>query len=353
MAGINISRRSDVLVWGGHIRNDWISVKETYDHITSTSQAPPFSDITSMLWKWEVPLKIKCFSWLAIRNCILTWDNLDRRGFFGPSWCCLCRQDSEDFLHLFIRTPFAVEIWARVATILGVPQINDAPSILECFRLWNSRAKAHRTLPLYVLWGIWHARNAPIFEGILPVTITVAMDIDAFFKEIGPWTPKYSLQTVSYVDLSNIFPICCFDGASFEGNCKCGVSLHLDLVVHYHSTGMVVGGQLQSQTECVVGALQCSSWLGIDNFLIIGDSLVLINWIQGRCSLKVPTLCNWIELIHNILPSFSAVSFQHVFREQNMEADALSKAGLSLCPGFMFFEKLSASRGCGMGSFEY
>jgi len=154
IAGINISQRADVLVWGGHHGNDRILVKEAYEHITSTSQILSFSDITSMFWKWDAPLKIKCFSWLVIHNRILTWDNLLRRGFFGPEWYCMFRQLFEDCLHLFIRCPFAVEIWARVATILGVPQINDAPSILKCFRLWNFRAKAHRTLPFYVLWGI-------------------------------------------------------------------------------------------------------------------------------------------------------------------------------------------------------
>lgn len=58
--------------------------------------------------------------------------------------------------------------------------------------------------------------------------------IVAYFMEIGPWTPKHSLQTVLYVDLIGIYPICVFDGTSSEGTCGCGVWFHLDPVVRYH-----------------------------------------------------------------------------------------------------------------------
>jgi len=62
MACINISQRSDVLVCDRHIGNDRIMIKEAYDNITLTSQSISFSDATSLLWKWEYPLMIKCFS---------------------------------------------------------------------------------------------------------------------------------------------------------------------------------------------------------------------------------------------------------------------------------------------------
>lgn len=209
---------------------------------------------------------------------MLTLDIILRRGFIGPRWCCMCRQYSEDCLHLFILYPFSIEIWVGVATILGVPQINDAPSILECFWLWKFRAKVHRTLPLYVLWGFWHTRNALIFEGIRPMILNVAMDTVAYFMEVGPWTLKHSLWTIPYVNLTDIYPICFFDGASSKGTCGCDISLHLDPVVWYHSSwhgGW--GDNCRSELIALWGDLKCSSWLGIDKLLIFGDSLVLIN----------------------------------------------------------------------------
>lgn len=35
---------------------------------------------------------------------------------------------------------------------------------------------------------------------------------------------------------------------------------------------------------------------------------------------------------------FSDISFMHLYREQNLVAYVLYKRGITLCPGFMFFE---------------
>eukprot|EP00253_Pinus_taeda_P002045 PITA_02045 len=51
---------------------------------------------TDKTWKeiWENPhwMKVKLFKWLVQQGKILTWDNLRKRGFVGPSRCHLCRQ---------------------------------------------------------------------------------------------------------------------------------------------------------------------------------------------------------------------------------------------------------------------
>jgi len=113
------------------------------------------------------------------------------------------------------------------------------------------------------------------------------MDIAAHFMEIGPWTLKHSLWTVSYVDLTGIYPICFFDGSSSEGTCGCGISLHLDPTVQYHfSWHGGWGDNCRDELIVLWGALKCSSWLGIDSILISRDSLVLINSIQGRFLLR-------------------------------------------------------------------
>ena len=42
------------------------------------------------LWKWHLHTKLKCFMWLSFENCLLTWDNLQRRNWTGPNICVLC-----------------------------------------------------------------------------------------------------------------------------------------------------------------------------------------------------------------------------------------------------------------------
>jgi hypothetical protein len=68
------------------------------------------------VWKWDIQLKIKLFIWLAAENKILTWDNLQQRGWEGPSRCHLCKQDTENINHLFIHCSFTKSVWERLVT---------------------------------------------------------------------------------------------------------------------------------------------------------------------------------------------------------------------------------------------
>ncbi len=63
------------------------------------------------LWNIRIPLKVKVFLWLATRNRILTADNLAKRGWIGPSICCLCGRAPETLCHLMFLCPFARGAW--------------------------------------------------------------------------------------------------------------------------------------------------------------------------------------------------------------------------------------------------
>lgn len=44
---------------------------------------------TRWLWNWQCPYKLKCFEWLLIiRNKVLTWEVLKRRGLHRPRKVC-------------------------------------------------------------------------------------------------------------------------------------------------------------------------------------------------------------------------------------------------------------------------
>ena len=48
----------------------------------------------SKIWKVRAPPRIKIFAWLAIKNRILTHDNLQKRGWEKVSRCLLCHEDT-------------------------------------------------------------------------------------------------------------------------------------------------------------------------------------------------------------------------------------------------------------------
>lgn len=72
------------------------------------------------IWAWKLPLKLKCFGWLARRSKILTWESLGHRGFCGPDRCLLCRDTLKDMTHMLLICPIEVSIWITMLNILKI-----------------------------------------------------------------------------------------------------------------------------------------------------------------------------------------------------------------------------------------
>eukprot|EP00253_Pinus_taeda_P029995 PITA_29995 len=98
---INIwkTEEDDKLRWGLK-GNGNFSLKEARNIIEKEEQVevvPWCSKVwDSLLWP-----KIKSFLWLLMRNKTLTWDNLCKKGFWGPSRCPMCFVEEETMNHLF------------------------------------------------------------------------------------------------------------------------------------------------------------------------------------------------------------------------------------------------------------
>ena len=58
--------------------------------------------------------KINIFFCTMLQNKILTLDNLQKRGVYLVSSCCLCRMESEDKNQLFLNCRFNQKVWSYV-----------------------------------------------------------------------------------------------------------------------------------------------------------------------------------------------------------------------------------------------
>ena len=88
------------------------------------------------IWKWDIQLKIKLFIWLAAKNKILTWDNLQQRGWEGPSRCHLCKKDSKNITHLFIHCPFTKSVWESFVSCQHFKICWEGNILSDCFNNW-------------------------------------------------------------------------------------------------------------------------------------------------------------------------------------------------------------------------
>jgi hypothetical protein len=103
----------DILRWG-YTPNGNFTLKEGYS-LQENFQNNKREHIWTTIWKSKLWPKISTFLWLMVQNKILTWDNLRRRGFIGPSICHLCQLQEETMEHLLNHCPYNELIWTQAA----------------------------------------------------------------------------------------------------------------------------------------------------------------------------------------------------------------------------------------------
>lgn len=95
--------------------------------------------------------------------------------------------------------------------------------------------------------------------------------------------------------------------------------------------------------SCSLGTLMVWCRLYLDKIWVCGDSKILIDHLNNKATLNPGMLSYWIERIHALKRSFSTISFTHVYREKNNEADRLSKKGLEGVFGEMHYESINSN----------
>jgi hypothetical protein len=72
---------------------------------------------------------------------------------------------------------------------------------------------------------------------------------------------------------------------------------------------------------------------------LIGDSKVIIDWLNQSGSLHSTVLIAWMEQIRLLQCSFKNLIFTHASREYNGAADLLSKKALEKTTGFISYNQ--------------
>jgi ribonuclease HI len=77
--------------------------------------------------------------------------------------------------------------------------------------------------------------------------------------------------------------------------------------------------------------------LSIKRLQILGDSKVVIEWLSNRGSLQVCAIEGWKARIRDMIRCFDVVSFDHIFRNSNRDANLLSKQALGEPEGSIIY----------------
>eukprot|EP00253_Pinus_taeda_P034939 PITA_34939 len=159
---------SDILRWGNSMKGSF-STKEAY-FLTSEQLGNDSTPDWRIIWERNWWPKVSIFIWLASKNKILTWDRIQKKGFIGPSRCCLCKLEEETRDHLLLHCPFAKTLWIRSKRTFGKPE-NVPCDFKEVVFQWNTEAfqcqvvrRAWELISGFSLWMIWKERNRRIFQ---------------------------------------------------------------------------------------------------------------------------------------------------------------------------------------------
>ena len=166
-------RDPDAWVW----RGGRFSVQAVYRHLQgleSTSDSPTILKCCRLLWKCRIPLKIKLFGWLLLRQRLMTRSL--RQRFYPDALveCPLCARVVEDCSHLFFECRFAQMAWRATTTCCLVT--SSADSFWQSISRGPFRLVSEWQSIFATLWSIWLHRNDVVFKGCPPSVDAIQQD---------------------------------------------------------------------------------------------------------------------------------------------------------------------------------
>jgi ribonuclease HI len=336
--GLSLTDAWDTLTWVGGDGSRITAAKNVYVTLLPDREIDAQPLWLHWIWSWQLPLKLKLFFWLCARDKLLTWENLQRKGWHGPGFCVLCRGATEDIHHLFIHCIFAQNIWKHTLQHFSLPLLWTGATFTECFSTWSTAHAAPPTLEVLISWHIWLERNKALFEGASPSFRAVCHRTQASFH----WQQS-SVKTHLYKAVDSILPegysVAFFDGAAQSSGLCCGVGGIFKSHPERTTKWFLSCGRGTNTKVELLGlwtTLMFASFWSLDHLQVIGDSKVIIYWINRKCNLQSIHLKGWKHKTQQLALSFTDISFRHLPRSFNAEADALSKRALSQVVGRLF-----------------
>ena len=128
---------------------------------------------TKFVWNSQVPFTVKSFVWLVAHKKVNTNDLLQLRRSYkalSPDICKLCMKHSKSANHLFIHCSLTMGLWHRLFQLAKTDRvpprsISDMMSInYKGFGLSKRWIVLWQATCIALIWVVWRARNARIFE---------------------------------------------------------------------------------------------------------------------------------------------------------------------------------------------
>lgn len=133
-----------------------------------------------------------------------------------------------------------------------------------------------------------------------------------------------------------------FDGALQVNMNKCGAGgvIRLNTPEEYRWTlNCISGSNSKAELMGAWRAMTLEKSFGIQELHLMGDPLIVINWLKGIGTLQVANLENWKSRIFDLVPFCKSITSAHIYREHNSVANGLSKIAINSPVGHISYNK--------------
>jgi zinc-binding in reverse transcriptase len=124
-----------------------------------------FSSDYEVMWKSHIPFKIQIFLWLVRKNKIITWVNLQKKGWKGCITCLFCDKE-ENADHLFVQCPYVNSIWqwlTQYNNFIFVGMTLEDIWLLDAVIPFKNMIVVEMIRSV-VMWTIWLEKNRIYFQ---------------------------------------------------------------------------------------------------------------------------------------------------------------------------------------------
>jgi ribonuclease HI len=123
----------------------------------------------------------------------------------------------------------------------------------------------------------------------------------------------------------------CFDGVTLSNGECCGaggmIKTQTSKVIEWY-INCGAGSNTKAELMGLWATLTLATQWSIEKLQVLGDSKVIIDWINQKGQLHVVNIEGWKLKTKELATSFQDISFQHIYRDHNKEADFVSKRAL-------------------------
>eukprot|EP00253_Pinus_taeda_P036521 PITA_36521 len=334
-SNVRLKDNLDSLIWAHGETGDY-SPKDGYKFIQSRKGWGEPEWWEKQIWKLKCPAKARLFLWCLLKKKIPSWNILQSRFMYGPGRCPLCKKEEESINHLFLQCLETAKIWREVEKLLNKTFQWGNGNLEEAWSNWWQHYPNGnlRNLPPIICWGVWLARNRAIFQDQGTQPSFIAIQVVSIFSSIPEPEEKRPQIQNKRVQIKDGIPWAFFDGACQNNIAGAGIFIHINA---NHSLKAFVGLGSRTNNFAELSALRLLlCWLiqrNIFTIQIFGDSLNVINWVNGKSSCKNQILKPMLEELQVLKSSFNSFSICHIYRDNNDDADKLSKEGLQQALG--------------------